>query len=131
MSIRIIIFFPQYQKTVFSDMISVKTPIRISSIFGQNPWTNPFAWPLLKLQFFVQKSLFSFINIGKRSFLTLFLWKTAIRESSIFRRNQWTNPYKNVHFLALDKTSISWSENDCFLFKIFKNNIFWHNFGEK
>ena len=39
--------------------------------------------------------------------------------------------FKNLHLLALFKTSIFWSKNDCFLSKISKNDVSWHNFCEK
>ena len=40
-------------------------------------------------------------------------------------------PLETVHFLALVNTSIFWSKNDCFLFKIFRGDFLWHNFREK
>ena len=40
--IKIILFFSQYQKRCFLIWFLWKRQIRESSIFGQNPWTNPF-----------------------------------------------------------------------------------------
>ena len=34
-------FYPEYQKTIFSDLISPKNTIRKISIFGQKPWIIP------------------------------------------------------------------------------------------
>ena len=39
--LKIILFFLQYQKRSFLIWFLWKTPIRKSSIFWQNPWTNP------------------------------------------------------------------------------------------
>ena len=40
-------------------------------------------------------------------------------------------PLENVQFLALFKSLIFWSKNDCFLSKISENDLFWHNFCKK
>ena len=92
--------------------------------FGQSHGLTPlkmsFLWPFLKLQFFPLKIILFFPKHQKRCFLIEFLWKKQIRKNSIFGQNPWTNPFKKVHFLVLVKTSIFWSKNDCFLFKISK-----------
>ena len=41
-SLTIILFFPQYQKRCFLIEFLWETPIRQTSIFAHNPWTNPF-----------------------------------------------------------------------------------------
>ena len=40
--LKIILFFQQYHKRFFLIEFLWKTPIRKTSIFLQNPWTNPF-----------------------------------------------------------------------------------------
>ena len=35
-----IFFYPEYQKTIFSNIITSKTLVRKSLNFGQKPWTN-------------------------------------------------------------------------------------------
>ena len=77
--------------------------IRKRSIFGQKPWTNPFA----KFRFFfllcenftfeVQKTLFSFQNI-KQCFFLGFGSKKFIRKRSIFWQKPWTNPFAKCRF---------------------------------
>ena len=37
---RIFFFYPEYQKTIFSNIITSKTLVRKSLNFGQKPWTN-------------------------------------------------------------------------------------------
>ena len=39
--LKIILFSPEYQKTTFSNLISLKTQIRNNSIFGQNHGLSP------------------------------------------------------------------------------------------
>ena len=51
-----ILFYPEYKKALFSDLITPKkTQMKRSSIFGQKPWTNPLEkccfWHFLELQF--------------------------------------------------------------------------------
>ena len=93
----IILFFPQYQNPSFLMWFLWKTPIRKSSIFGQNPWAKPFKknvhfWALVKTSIF-----WSWIDCflskvsNKRIFGTQFLSPTAIRKSSIFGQNPLTN----------------------------------------
>ena len=112
--LKIILFFPQYQKRCFLIEILWKTPIRKTLIFGQNPWTNPFKkcpfFTLFKTSIFSLKIVISFINIEKRSFRTKFQWKTAIIKILIFGQNPWANPFQkyplfgscwNFNFLVL------------------------------
>ena len=71
LGLKLIVFYPKYQKTIFSDKISVKTTIRESSTFGQKPRTNPFKkmsfyWPLLKLQFFGLKTIVFYIKYPEK-----------------------------------------------------------------
>ena len=42
------VFYLKYRKTIFPDKFSEKNSIREISIFGQNPWPNPYG----KCQFF-------------------------------------------------------------------------------
>ena len=69
-------FYPQHQKTIFSDLISPKKKqLRKISIFGQKPWIIPLGkWPFfLPFKTFVFGSkLYSFFiqNTKKRSFRT-------------------------------------------------------------
>ena len=58
--------------------------------------------------------------------------KNADKKMFDFRTKSMDYPLqKNVHFLALVKTSIFCSYNVCFLSKITKNHFFWHNFCTK
>ena len=40
--LKMIVFYLKYAEMISSDIIAVKNAIRESSIFGQNPWNNPF-----------------------------------------------------------------------------------------
>ena len=57
--------------------------------------------------------------------------KNSDKRKFDFRTKSKQNPLKNVHFLALVKTSIFCSYNVCFPSRITKNHFFWHNFCKK
>ena len=66
-------FFYNIEKRTFLISFVWKAPIRKSSIFGQNPRTNPFwkmstFWPLLKLQFFGLKMIVFYLKYPKTTF---------------------------------------------------------------
>ena len=66
------------KKRFFLTQFLWKTAITQSSIFGQNPWTNPFGkcpffWPFLKLHIFPLNNTLFFPQYKKRSFLLRFL----------------------------------------------------------
>ena len=108
--------FYNIEKRTFLISFLWKTPIRKSSIFGQNPRTNPFwkmstFWPLLKLQFFgikmivfylkYPKTIFSDIisvkNRDKRKFdfWTKFMNEKCLWKMSIFR------PFLKLEFFPI------------------------------
>ena len=52
-SLKTILFYPEYQETVFSDLICPKKPVMKYPIFSQKPWTNPFQkFRFFRLHFF-------------------------------------------------------------------------------
>ena len=81
--------------------------------------------------FFFFLSFFSFHNIKNDLFWYDYCKKGPIKKVRFLDKIHGITRLKNVHFLPLVKTSISWSYNDCFLFKKSKNDLFWRNFCEK
>ena len=114
--LKIILFFPQYQKPSFLIWFLLKTPIRKSSIFGQNPWTNPFAkmsifWPFLKLKFFgliiivfypeYRKTIFFWHNFCEKQPYQKFRFLDKIHGLTPLQKCPFFGPCLNFNFLVL------------------------------
>ena len=70
-SLKTILFYPEYQETVFSDLICPKKPvIKKIRFFHKNHGLTPFKnFDFFDFTFLVYKSFFPLKNIKRRSFL--------------------------------------------------------------
>ena len=121
--LKIVLFYPKYQKMIWLVFSQKKKKIRKSLMFRQKPWIMPFGkcrcFALLKT-FFLRSKNHSFLSrtSKKQYFLTWFYQKTQRRKISIFKQKRWIIPSGKCLFLALFTTSIVWSKNHSFLSKI-------------
>ena len=101
-----IVFYPEYQKIFLSGFFWSKKHIRKRSIFGQKPWTNPFAkcqyfLTLLELHFSGLKSIVLDPEYQKLVLSNFLCSKEQIRKRSIFYEIPWTNPFAKCRFFRL------------------------------
>ena len=80
-----------------------KKGMRKRSIFGQKPWTNPFAKyrffsSLWELHFWGFKSFIFYPEYQKMFLSGFFCLKKHIRKRSIFWEKPWTNPFAKCRF---------------------------------
>ena len=135
-SLTIILFFPQYQKRRFLIEFLWKTPIRQTSIFAHNPWTNPFKkCPFFNscenLNFFGLKMIVCYLKYPK----TIFSHIISVKNSDKRRFNFWTKSmdlplWKMSTFCPFFKTSIVFYLKSFFSFYNIKNHLFWYDFCE-
>ena len=100
-----ILFYLKYPKMIFSDIFSEKNSDKRNLDFSTKSMDETRSkmsifWPFLKVLFFPLKIILFFPQYQKRCFLIEFLWKTPIRQTSIFAHNPWTNPFKKCPFFS-------------------------------
>ena len=82
--LEIFLFYPKYEKKMFSDLIIPKTKMKRNSIFGQKPWTNPLekcrSWNFLTVQFSGLKIIFFLSTSSKNDLYRLVLSKKKINK---------------------------------------------------
>ena len=76
------------------------------AIFGPKPWVNPFGkmsiFRLFKLFVFIAwKCVFSFQNMLKRHFPSLYFSKNKLRKIAIFEPKRWVNPFEKMSIFRL------------------------------
>ena len=88
-------------------------------------------WPLLKLQFFCLKISVFLPKYRKTIFSDIISLKNSNKRKFDFCTIYGLTPFKNVHFLALFKTSIFFYLKSFFSFHNIKNDPFGYYFCEK
>ena len=133
---KIFFFYPKYQETIFSNIISSKTLMRRSVSFGQKPWTN-FVGKGGLLVVFATLPLWSknYSYLSKRikrwSLLTCFIQKYKWEKVWYWKKTIDNPLWKISLFLALFKTLFFLVSTSFFLSGISKKNIFWLDFSQK
>ena len=95
--LKIILFYPEYQKTIFSDLISPKNTNKKKFDF----WTKTMDYPprkmflffdFLKLQFSGLKFILFYLEYQRNDLFEHNSSKTLMRKSLNFGQKPWTNP---------------------------------------
>ena len=101
---KIVLFYPEYQKTIFSDLISPKNTNRKYFDFWPKKWIislekTIFA-DLLKLQFSGLKFNFFYPEYPETIFSNITSSKTLMRKSLNFGQKPWTNLLEKGRFFG-------------------------------